>query len=61
MQRKAISGSVLAGNRAIRRVLTINLPQPYEGVGNALRSTFHAKRDALPDDMLDLLARLDRH
>ncbi|MET0370910.1 MAG: hypothetical protein ABW039_05975 [Sphingobium sp.] len=43
------------------RFMTIGLPMPHEGVGNALRTTFRPVRDTLPDDMLALLARLDRH
>lgn len=61
MQRKAFGRSASLPDGSLRRVMTISMPQPYEGVGNALRSTFRAKRDAVPDDMLDLLAKLDRH
>jgi hypothetical protein len=43
------------------RVMTVAPPSPYEGVGNALRATFRPVRNDLPDDMLDLLARLDMH
>ncbi|MEK6724247.1 MAG: hypothetical protein ACOY4N_05095 [Pseudomonadota bacterium] len=39
--------------------MTVALPLPYEGVGNALRSTYAPPRDGLPDDMTALLARLD--
>jgi hypothetical protein len=60
MQRKAFGQLALGQDGAPRRILTVNLPQPYEGVGNALRSTFRPRRDAVPDDMLDLLAKLDR-
>ena len=59
MQRKAISRSAQLQEGAIRRVLTIGMPQPYEGVGKALRSTFRPGREAIPDDMLDMLAQLD--
>ncbi|EQB09196.1 hypothetical protein L288_06675 [Sphingobium quisquiliarum P25] len=41
--------------------MTIGLPQPHEGIGNALRSTFRARRESLPDDMMDLLRKLDHH
>lgn len=61
MPRKAFDRPTSARDGSLRRVLTISLPQPYEGVGNALRSTFRSRGDAIPDDMLDLLARLDRH
>ncbi|WP_176591564.1 hypothetical protein [Sphingobium sp. EM0848] len=61
MQRKPLSPSTKIQGGAIRRVLTVGVPQPYEGIGNALRSTFRTGRDSLPDDMLDLLAKLDRH
>jgi hypothetical protein len=59
MQRKSVGRSVDRRDGAHRRLLTVGLPQPYEGVGNALRSTFRAGRDSLPDDMLDLLNQLD--
>lgn len=42
------------------RIVTVALPLPYEGLGNALRSTYAPPRDALPDDMTALLARLDK-
>ena len=60
MHRK--TGSRMAERRdgSHRHVLTVGLPQPYEGVGNALRSTFRARRDCLPDDMMELLDKLDR-
>ncbi|WP_022681327.1 hypothetical protein [Sphingobium bisphenolivorans] len=61
MQRKPMVRTAKASEGAIRRVLTIGLPQPYEGIGNALRSTFRAGRESLPEDMVDLLAELDRH
>lgn len=48
------------GDGPNRRILTVGLPQPYEGIGNALRSTFRARRDCLPDDMMALLDKLDR-
>ena len=60
MQRKPLSRSVRIQEGAIRGVLNVGVPQPYEGVGNALRSTFRASGGAVPDDMLDLLAKLDR-
>jgi hypothetical protein len=58
MQRKSMGRSVRDGSR---RFLTVSLPQPHEGVGNALRSSFRASRDSLPDDMMDLLNKLDHH
>ena len=61
MQRKPLSRSARIQDGAIRRVLKIGVPQPYEGIGNALRSTFRAGSGAVPDDMLDLLEKLDRH
>ncbi|WP_231382245.1 hypothetical protein [Sphingobium indicum] len=42
------------------RIVTVALPLPYEGVGNALRATYAPPRDSLPDDIAALLARLDR-
>ena len=61
MQRKPLSRSAQIQDGAMRRVLNIGVPQPHEGIGNALRSTFRAGRESVPDDMLDLLAKLDRH
>lgn len=61
MQRKSATRTVEVRDASPRRYMTVGLPQPYEGVGNALRSTFRAGRDSLPDDMLDLLEKLDRH
>lgn len=61
MHRKLIGRSATARDGDNGRVVTVALPTPYEGVGNALRSTFSDKRDSLPDDMLSLLARLDRY
>nr|WP_240334216.1 hypothetical protein [Sphingobium estronivorans] len=61
MQRKPLGRSAKIQEGAIRRVLTIGVPQPYEGIGNALRSTFRAGRESVPDDMLELLAKLERH
>ena len=60
MQRK--SGDRLGKGRdgIHRRLLTVGLPQPYEGIGNALQSTFRASRDSLPEDMAGLLEKLDR-
>lgn len=61
LTRKSISRSAQEQEEMRQRVLNVGLPSPYEGVGNALRSTFRARRDVLPDDMLDLLGQLDRH
>lgn len=61
MQRKSVSRSTERRENTHRSLLTVGLPQPYEGVGNALRSTFRARRDSLPDDMLELLNKLDRN
>ena len=61
IQRKWVGRSADGRDDTHRRPLTIGLPQPYEGIGNALRSTFRAGRDSLPGDMLDLLEQLDRH
>jgi|TARA_B100000678_G_C17861790_1_gene363454 hypothetical protein len=59
MQRKS-SGRSAPGRQGDKgRVVTVALPLPYEGVGNALRSTYAPPRDGLPDDMTALLARLD--
>ncbi len=42
------------------RPQTIALPNNREGIGNALRSAFDASNWGLPDDMRQLLSRLDR-
>jgi hypothetical protein len=60
MQRKSSGRSAPGRDGGDGRIVTVALPLPYEGVGNALRSTFGLSRDALPDDMAALLARLDR-
>lgn len=61
MQRKIGSRTAQAREVSHHRVLTVGMPQPYEGIGNALRSTFRARRDCLPDDMMELLDKLDRN
>lgn len=60
MQRKPLGRSAMArdGNG---RLMTVRVPAPYEGVGNALRSTYAPGRESLPDDMMALLAKLDMH
>lgn len=60
MQRKSIGRAAQGRDGAHRGVLNVGLPQPYEGVGNALRSTFRARCDSLPGDMVELLEQLDR-
>lgn len=42
------------------RFMNVGLPLPHEGVGKALRSIFRPSRQETPQDMLDLLAKLDR-
>jgi hypothetical protein len=60
MQRKIFGQGASGGDGGKGRMVTVALPTPYEGVGNALRSTYAPGRDALPDDMAALLAKLDR-
>lgn len=43
------------------RFTTVALPLPHEGIGKALRASFRPTQADLPNDMLDLLALLDRH
>lgn len=43
-----------------QRSQTIALPNDREGIGNALRSAFDSGRWNLPEDMRQLLSRLDR-
>ncbi|MEC3950066.1 hypothetical protein [Sphingobium sp. HWE2-09] len=61
IQRKAFGRSASGRDGGNARIVTVALPEPYEGVGNALRSTYATGRDALPADMMALLAKLDRH
>ena len=60
MQRKPL-GQTAAGRDTRHRLVSVSVPAPYDGVGNALRSTYSPGRDKLPDDMMDLLAKLDLH
>ncbi|WP_366941076.1 hypothetical protein [Sphingobium sp.] len=60
MQRKIYGQTTRGREGGTGRIVTVALPAPYEGVGNALRSTFAPGREALPDDMAALLAKLDR-
>lgn len=60
MQRKYVGRSAMGRDGGQSRILTIGLPLPYEGVGKALHKSFSCGRGDLPDDMLDLLAKLDR-
>lgn len=61
MQRKPFGRSANGHDSGNARIVNVALPKPYEGVGNALRSTFSPGRDALPDDMMALLSKLDTH
>ncbi|MCP1471166.1 hypothetical protein J3E64_002870 [Sphingobium sp. OAS761] len=60
MQRKWTGRSARSMDSRRPSIVHVGLPMPYEGVGNALRSTFAPAKDALPEDMLDLLSKLDR-
>lgn len=59
-QRKTGGRSAQGRDGPIGRVVTIGLPVPYEGVGNALRCSYRPSSDTLPDDMMALLSKLDR-
>lgn len=61
MQRKIFGQAITGREGSNGRIVTVSLPSPHEGVGNALRSTFAPGREALPEDMAALLAKLDRH
>ncbi|CAM5489210.1 putative protein OS=Sphingobium scionense OX=1404341 GN=GGQ90_005120 PE=4 SV=1 [Sphingobium scionense] len=61
MQRKPLGRSASGRDGGGARVVNVGLPLPYEGVGKALRTSFSAPHDTLPDDMLALLAKLDQH
>lgn len=41
--------------------MTVGVPTPGDGIGRALRSAYRPKANDLPDDMLALLEKLDRH
>lgn len=43
-----------------QRVPAIALSNTREGVGNALRSAFNGPNRAIPEDMRQLLERIDR-
>ncbi len=60
MQRKWNSRSATGREGATRHLVTVDLPSPYEGIGNALRSSYRPSRGSLPDDMMALLGKLDR-
>lgn len=40
--------------------ISVQLPQAHEGVGRALRVAYLEKGNDLPQDMADLLERLDK-
>lgn len=61
MQRKWQIEAASGGTDHARVMTSVDLPVPYEGVGKALRKSFSATRRDVPDDMLALLAELDRH
>ncbi|WP_330219408.1 MULTISPECIES: hypothetical protein [Sphingobium] len=61
IQHKVVGRSAPDRKSGAGHIVTVALPEPYEGVGNALRATFAPGRDAVPDDMLALLTKLDRH
>lgn len=61
IQRKAFGRSAPGRESGSGPVVTVALPQPYEGIGDALRATYAPGRDGVPDDMHALLAKLDRH
>ncbi|MEC3910657.1 hypothetical protein U5A82_09240 [Sphingobium sp. CR2-8] len=61
IQRKAFGRSATGREGGSGPIVTVAVPEPYEGVGNALRATYAPGRDVIPDDMMALLAKLDRH
>lgn len=61
MQRKYACRSATGGDGDKGRIVTVALPAPYEGIGNALRKTYSPPRVSLPDDMMALLQKLDHH
>ena len=61
MQPKSFGRSAMGRDGERARIVTVGLPAPYEGVGNALRSTYTPPRESIPDDMMALLMQLDRY
>jgi hypothetical protein len=62
LHRKATGRSAKDLTQGRGGMVTIGLPSPDEGIGRALRSVYcPVMQDGLPDDMLALLAQLDRH
>ncbi|WP_420144214.1 hypothetical protein [Sphingobium sp.] len=61
VQRKATGRSATTREGSHAPIVTVTLPEPYEGIGNALRTTYMPGGDGVPDDMMALLAKLDRH
>lgn len=59
MQRKPVGQLAPGRDNGVRHVVTVDLPLPYEGIGNALRASYRPARADLPSDMLDLLGQLD--
>lgn len=61
MQRKYSGRSAPGRADGKGSFVTVATPTPYDGLGNALRMTYAPGRDGLPEDMMALLAKLDRH
>lgn len=59
MQRKSDGRSAMGRDGAIGQLVTVSLPLPYEGIGNALRASYRPLRSDLPTDMIALLGKLD--
>ncbi|WP_256869085.1 hypothetical protein [Sphingobium lactosutens] len=60
MQPKSFGRSAPGRGSDRARIVTVGLPTPYEGVGDALRSTYRPPQESIPDDMMALLMQLDR-
>lgn len=60
IQRKLGGRSAHGRDNGARHVLTVDLPLPYDGIGNALRASYRPAQVDIPPDMLDLLGKLDR-
>lgn len=61
VQHKAMRQMRSERESATGHVVTVAIPEPYEGIGNALRATYAPGRDGVPDDMMALLAKLELH
>ncbi|WP_066521024.1 NepR family anti-sigma factor [Sphingobium cloacae] len=61
MHRKTAGRTVTDLDARCGRIVTVAPPSPGEGIGRALHSAYRSiVREGVPDDMMALLAKLDR-